>query len=328
MHSSILILIGYLIASIQGVIKYKCGKDLKIDDCQLKVKNGTDEIKYVKPCNKGEKCVLIEDMANYGSSYKCVKTSIFNSLKVGESCISSIQCESRVCHNGKCSYLEDYFAYCKNDYQCGLNSYCDKVCKPIKKKGEVCDGEEHCEIGTVCSKNDSKKICMERYSLMDGRITNDFDLCESGYGVRTISDEYKCATLKILDKTCDADHKCKFEVNSNEITFNCVQDNEGEYVCPERQASQAFKDYVKLYKEEVKKFNTKGVKITNVNREHFGNEKLLKAYVNYIHEANIKLNTKDENEKCLNEYWYQIESNAVTIRLSISLFLLSLLLLF
>ena len=92
------------------------------------------------------------------------------------------------------------------------------------------------------------------YSLENGRATDYYILCQSGFSYK--NSELKvvqCASITVSNSTCDEKHKCKYLIDngskSEEVSFNCLTNNEGEYFCPQLTGSQAFKDYVKIYKE-------------------------------------------------------------------------------
>lgn len=333
MHSSLIFLVfSFITGILSAVNKYKCGKDLKFNQCQYTYYNSSERIFFVKPCGKGERCVEVKPNDDKESKYQCVKTSIYEPLKEGDSCFTDEECESKICHEGKCMFLPDYTSSCKKDYQCGYNSYCDHTCLPIKKKGDYCDSDSQCEIGTLCGQFNLDKLntCVEMFSLSDGSFTTSSNLCQSGWTLTNSFEQKYCASITILNSTCDEKNKCKYLLNNGErteeVTYPCTANNEGQYFCAKLTSSQEFKDYVKVFKEEVKKFSGKGVKITNINKEHFGNEKVKNALVKYAAEGLIYTDPKDENEKCINEYWYQQLSSSFSIKASIGLFLLSLLL--
>ena len=167
------------------------------------------------------------------------------------------------------------------------------------------------------------------YSLENGRATDYYILCQSGFSYKNSELKVEqCASIKVSNSTCDEKHKCKYLIDngskSEEVSFNCLTNNEGEYFCPQLTGSQAFKDYVKIYKEEVKKVRGK-VRPTDFTRSHLGNEKVIKAYILYSDEDHIYPDPKDDNEKCLNEYFYQ-QGSSFSLKFSLGLFLLSLLL--
>lgn len=330
MISSFLFLIGYFFITKISAEKFKCGKDLKVNYCIFT--NEEEDAIYVKPCKKGEQCKSVRKMIDDASTVQCVETKRTALLKEGDSCISSSECESTICNDGKCIYLEDYFNYCDNDNQCGLNSFCNNVCLPIYKSQQKCDVDSHCEIGFACGSinEETTKRCLPMYSLQEGAITDNNLLCKSGYIIYNKDTKHKvCASLAPSNTTCDEYNNCKFIYESatytDTITVDCKADNDNVYQCP---LGKGWNSYVALFNEEVKKFNGKGVKITNVNRFHLGNDKLIKAYAYYLYEANIKPDSQDENDICLNEFWYQqVGNNAFNIRVSFGLLLLSLLLL-
>lgn len=332
MHSSLLFLIGFLtvLSGIQSAKKHRCGKELKLNQCLYSYKNGTDDILFATPCNKGEKCIEVEPMDKTDSRYQCVKTSIYEGKKEGESCIISDECESKICHDGKCMFLPDYTSNCKNHYQCGYSSYCDDSCLPLKKAGEKCNDEDECELGLFCGKYDDKpNTCVEMYSLENGRATDFSFFCQSGYTYKlSESKKEQCVSIAVSNSTCDEKNECKYIIDngskSEEVTMRCLTNNEGEYYCAQQTGSQAFKDYVKVYKEEVQKSKGK-VRPTMLTRYNLKNEKVIKALLLYSGEGYFYPEPKDDNEKCLNEFYIQQESS-FSLKFSLGLFLLSLLL--
>ena len=127
-------LLGFSLS--EDVLKYKCAKELKIDRCYYEYQDKEAKVNtiFVKPCGSGERCTKTNSVPYGNKEYNCIKSNWLDMLKEGDSCTSPYECESRICINGKCSYLEDYFYSCTQNYECGLNSYCDDVCLPINKK--------------------------------------------------------------------------------------------------------------------------------------------------------------------------------------------------
>ena len=98
MKTSISILTLLLVLSFNEAANvYKCSKELKLDTCELSDNSGDDTIYYVKGCPKGKKCMKAGDVN------VCTKPKEL--LKVGKSCVSSAECQSKLCQDKKCATL-------------------------------------------------------------------------------------------------------------------------------------------------------------------------------------------------------------------------------
>lgn len=313
-------LLGNAFISAENTVKYKCASELKIARCYYQYTNNSEIINFVKPCGSGKKCVKVKDLRTDSNEYNCIKNDVDDMLQEGDSCVSLNECESRICLKGKCSYLENYFVKCGGDYHCGLNSYCNSVCEPIIENGHKCKILGSCGVGAECgSKKDSQgkdNKCYELYSFSVGEEASGSYFCNTGYLYKS-----KCASAKRKNDVCDDKHQCEYEVNDGSsidtIKVNCVTDNEGAYKCPLGSDSDEWRNYVDLYLKKVKKFNTKGVKITNVNKYHLNDKELIEAYGKYKYNHKLYKNPKDDNEKCLNQYWYQVVESGKNLKYSL-----------
>jgi hypothetical protein len=79
---------------------------------------------------------------------------------LGESCSSSVDCESLYCHQGYCSTpCDPAEGECSEGYRCRLlaGSSCG-VCFKVKSLGEECDSDQECE-SEMCVEYKGRRIC-------------------------------------------------------------------------------------------------------------------------------------------------------------------------
>ena len=337
MKTSISILTLLLVLSFnEAATVYKCSKDLKLDTCELYEYSGDDFIYYVKGCSKGKKCMKAGDVN------VCMKPKEL--LKEGKSCVSSAECKSELCQGKKCATLKEG-SECKDDNQCGNDSYCkynsasdNKTCAKYAVEGAECETSEdpnlECQTGFTCKQygTNTKKVCVMNYSLEDGTaITRssssegvDETACKSGIAFKKADSTFACGTVKTAT-SCDDNDECSVTVSfsgSDEKTFPNVWCNNVEIPmnppCPYSVKPKEYTDYIEEYTKKLAEIvKDEDVKISRLNEDHLNNKDVIEKYVDYIHKDDIPSTDGD----CVRDYFINKEGSKFLNLSLLSIFL-------
>lgn len=297
----------------------KCIDDTNSDDlCYLSGKEGTaagsNFTYYYKACPKGQIC---QKLTTYTG--KCAK--IVSLGQFGDECKNSFECESGICLQNKCTYLKEG-SVCNEDKNCNKTSFCysgpgigTSVCKPLAKEGEECSFDNYCAFNLACGTidNSGKKKCAKMYSLKAGEMSDNADLCEGGYFV-SINSVYYCADATITVTNCNFEdaNPCPMELDGGalgklETAFgmcNCKWN--GEQVCKPTSNSEQWKNFTKIYKEEVEKMKGEEIHSATMRRYFWGNKKIQDARTIYGDYLSI-----DGAPDCVVNYYLQQNSGNV-----------------
>ena len=174
----------------ESIITRTCASKLELDTCYLESKtfDGKDELvtQYYGKCKSNEICVETTFGEIGGFGHKCVKVKSL--LKLEKDCVAKGECQSGVCKDNKCSYLNSGDV-CSNDINCGNGLYCKRmysqeyldgsygVCTEYVPEGGNCSDDE-CKPYLACG-TDNK--CVKKFSLDDGDETVESSACKSGF---------------------------------------------------------------------------------------------------------------------------------------------------
>ena len=207
---------------------------------------------YLRPCPVGQKC---KEKVKDEESYNTCET--FSTKKYhGEYCDLSAECWSNNCTDNKCTGKADNQP-CKEDYECGKESYCkkhDKICTPyVLKDGDCTDLE--CAFGYECVNiGGGVKQCLEQYSVKIGERAEHESLCESG-----ISEDKICYNTRMKNneqefKPCQIDEDCAIEIIGKDGTVikedktRCKVKGPNGMHCEPTTSSKQWQNYVKAFK--------------------------------------------------------------------------------
>jgi hypothetical protein len=208
---------------------------------------------YLRPCPIGQKC---KEKVKDEESYNTCET--FSTKKYhGEYCDLSAECWSNNCTDNECTGKVDNQP-CKEDYECGKESYCkkhDKICTPyVLKEGDCTDLE--CAFGYECVNiGGGVKQCREQYSVKIGERAEHESLCESGISKDKICYNTRMKNNEQEFKQCQIDEDCVIEIiHKNgtvvkEDTTRCKVKGPNGMHCEPTTSSKQWQNYVKAFKE-------------------------------------------------------------------------------
>lgn len=312
-----LLFFGCLIKEILSAAKCKtfkkrCIDEVKIENiCYLSGNEGIGEASiynyFYKPCSNNQFCEKIT--TNYG---QCMDR--YNNMEEGEKCSMGLECKSGICSNGKCSYILDG-NICNEDMNCKKTSFCKyrasgkPICAKLSGKGEECLFDNYCQFNLACGTIDTSgvKKCAEMYSLKAGEMSDNADLCESGYFATRNGISY-CVEAVVNKTTCsfEEENPCPTyliynETIPTEIAFgacNCKWN--GDMVCKPSSNSDSWKNFIKIYRDEVSKIKGEEIHASTMRRSFWGKNEIIDArtyYSNYLE--------MDGAEDCVINYYLE-----------------------
>ncbi len=322
----------FLSRSCKGFNKKCIDETSSTHFCYLAGYEGTDENSnftyYYGSCPKGQFC---QKITTYTGT--CAKRLSLGQL--GDECKNSFECESGVCLQNKCSYLKEG-SVCNEDKNCNKTSFCYSgatgvsVCKPLSKEGEECNFDNYCAFNLACGTIDTsgKKKCAKMYSIKAGEMSDNAELCEGGYFV-TLNSKSICAdaTTTVTNCNFEDENPCPMELDGGALgkletgfgMCNCKWN--GEQVCKPTSNSEQWKNFTKIYKEEVEKMKGEEVHAATMRRYFWGNKKIQDARTIYGDYLNI-----DGAPDCVVNYYLQQNSGNL-LKLSLISFILAVMLL-
>lgn len=259
---------------------------------------------YIKnKCGKNEKCVETEE-----GYFQCARK--LKQRKIGENCGINEECYSGQCYNGKCGTIEndmdctELYDINNPEMPCNPGYWCYKYdsintlykCVKYLEEGEDYDISQGkiCRVGlSPMNDNNNVKKCFTNGMLDDGKITENSNLCKSGYSAEDFTKDQNLRCFSVIkDSSCgiiegDGESYCSPEVNglleSEIITLKtkCTNKYNDKYLCPFTiSKSFLFQNYTsklnsmnfqKIYSDEYKFHGGLG----------FGDNKLSQAYLKY-----------------------------------------------
>lgn len=236
---------------------------------------------YYAGCSSNQKCYPVND----GTDDEICQAE---KKKIGATCTEDSECKSGKCASEKCAYVEAGQS-CTSNSNCGTKAYCSSnlVCTNYLEENAECESALCLPI-YMCANKSGKKICQKRFTIENGKETEDASLCKSGFSFKNTDQKKYCGTLKGVTE-CQS-NICSYTVNDGSSSDKTLSAECSEDVCINKNKQKELSAYIEEY---LKGFtliekNTE-IKFSGVNEEHLSNMDVYKKYVNYAY--------KDDSEE-------------------------------